>query len=69
MRQETSEWIKDAGHSLVVPVRKALFGGWEGNWMATTRRWMSHYPGDGRNPAFPDVPQAQSGANATIRTT
>lgn len=33
MRQETPEWIKDAGHPLVAPVRKALFGGWEGNWM------------------------------------
>jgi transglutaminase-like putative cysteine protease len=34
MRQETAEWIKDADHPLVAPVRKALFGGWEGNWMA-----------------------------------
>jgi transglutaminase-like putative cysteine protease len=34
MRQETSTWIKDPDHPLVAPVRKALFGGWEGNWMA-----------------------------------
>jgi transglutaminase-like putative cysteine protease len=34
MRQETSEWIKDADAPIVAPVRKALFGGWEGNWMA-----------------------------------
>jgi transglutaminase-like putative cysteine protease len=33
MRQETPEWIKDAGHPVVTPVRKALFGSWEGNWM------------------------------------
>jgi len=33
MRQETAEWIKDPGHPLVAPVRRALFGGWEGNWM------------------------------------
>lgn len=33
MRQETSEWIKDADNPIVAPVRKALFGGWEGNWM------------------------------------
>ena len=33
MRQETSAWIKDAGDPLVAPVRKALFGSWEGNWM------------------------------------
>ncbi len=34
MRQETSEWIKNAQHAVVAPVNKALFGGWEGNWMA-----------------------------------
>jgi len=34
MRQETPEWIKDAGHPLVAPVDKALFGSWEGNWLA-----------------------------------
>lgn len=34
MRQETPEWIKSAQHALVAPVNKALFGGWEGNWMA-----------------------------------
>jgi len=33
MRQESAEWIKDPGHPLVAPVRRALFGGWEGNWM------------------------------------
>lgn len=34
MRQETPERIKSAQHALVAPVNKALFGGWEGNWMA-----------------------------------
>ncbi len=34
MRQETPEWIKSPQHALVAPVNKALFGGWEGNWMA-----------------------------------
>jgi transglutaminase-like putative cysteine protease len=34
MRQETSEWIKSPQHSLVRPVNQALFGSWEGNWMA-----------------------------------
>jgi transglutaminase-like putative cysteine protease len=33
MRQETPEWIKDPAHPLVAPVKKALFGGWEGNWL------------------------------------
>lgn len=34
MRQETPEWIKSPQNALVAPVNKALFGGWEGNWMA-----------------------------------
>ena len=34
MRQETPEWIKTPKNALVAPVNKALFGGWEGNWMA-----------------------------------
>ncbi|MBK1682633.1 transglutaminase-like domain-containing protein [Rhodoferax fermentans] len=34
MRQETPEWIKSSNHALVAPVNKALFGSWEGNWMA-----------------------------------
>jgi len=33
MRQETPEWIKSTQHPLIVPVNKAFFGGWEGNWM------------------------------------
>ncbi|HJV84187.1 MAG TPA: transglutaminase domain-containing protein [Noviherbaspirillum sp.] len=34
MRLETATWIKDPDNPVVAPVRKALFGGWEGNWMA-----------------------------------
>jgi transglutaminase-like putative cysteine protease len=34
MRQEMPEWIKSPKHAIVAPVNKALFGGWEGNWMA-----------------------------------
>jgi transglutaminase-like putative cysteine protease len=34
MRQETPEWIKSSSHALIAPVNKALFGSWEGNWMA-----------------------------------
>jgi transglutaminase-like putative cysteine protease len=34
MRQETPDWIKSPQHGLVAPVNKALFGGWEGNWIA-----------------------------------
>jgi transglutaminase-like putative cysteine protease len=63
MRQETSEWIKDAGHPLVVPVRKALFGGWEGNWMAYNNAVDVTLPGATGGPLpFLMYPQAQSGA-------
>ncbi|MBS0308354.1 MAG: transglutaminase domain-containing protein, partial [Proteobacteria bacterium] len=34
MRLETSDWIKDPDNPVVAPVKKALFGGWEGNWLA-----------------------------------
>jgi transglutaminase-like putative cysteine protease len=34
MRQEMPEWIKTTTNPVVAPVNKALFGGWEGNWMA-----------------------------------
>jgi len=34
MRLETPEWIKTTQHPVVAPVSRALFGGWEGNWMA-----------------------------------
>src|SRR5579871_5442228 len=62
MRQETSEWIKDAGHPLVVPIRKALFGGWEGNWMAYSNAVDVTLPGAAGNPLpFLMYPQAQSG--------
>ena len=33
MRQETPDWIKDKTHPVAAPVNKALFGGWEGNWV------------------------------------
>ena len=34
MRLETPEWIRDVKHPVVAPVNQALFGGWEGNWVA-----------------------------------
>ncbi|RYG11156.1 MAG: transglutaminase domain-containing protein, partial [Burkholderiales bacterium] len=34
MRLETPQWIKTTADPVVAPVNKALFGGWEGNWMA-----------------------------------
>jgi transglutaminase-like putative cysteine protease len=34
MRLETPDWIKTTDNPVVAPVNKALFGGWEGNWLA-----------------------------------
>lgn len=34
MRLETTEWIMTTQHPVVRPVNQALFGGWEGNWLA-----------------------------------
>jgi transglutaminase-like putative cysteine protease len=33
MRLETPEWIKTTRNPVVAPVNRALFGGWEGNWV------------------------------------
>jgi transglutaminase-like putative cysteine protease len=62
MRQETSEWIKDADHPLVAPVRKALFGRWEGNWIAYNAASDVSLPGSSGKPLpFLMYPQAESG--------
>ena len=62
MRQETSEWIKDAGHPLVAPVRKALFGSWEGNWMGYNTAHDVALPGaKQRKLGFLMYPQAETG--------
>ncbi len=34
MRLETPQWIKNTTDPVVAPVHQALFGGWEGNWLA-----------------------------------
>jgi transglutaminase-like putative cysteine protease len=34
LRLETPEWLRDPKHPVAAPVNAALFGGWEGNWMA-----------------------------------
>lgn len=62
MRLETADWIKDADHPLVAPVRKGLFGGWEGNWMAYNFAHDLKLPGKGIGKvAFLMYPQAESG--------
>jgi transglutaminase-like putative cysteine protease len=45
MRHEASEWIKSAQHPLVAPVNRALFGSWEGNWMAWNMAHDVQLPG------------------------
>jgi transglutaminase-like putative cysteine protease len=62
MRQETPEWIKDAGHPIVAPVRKALFGSWEGNWMAYNSASDVTLPGAKQGKlGFFMYPQAETG--------
>ena len=34
MRMETPQWLKTINHPVVAPVNRALFGSWEGNWLA-----------------------------------
>jgi transglutaminase-like putative cysteine protease len=60
MRQETANWIKDPDHPIVAPVRKALFGGWEGNWMGYNFAHDVRLPGSTAGKVgFLMYPQAQ----------
>jgi transglutaminase-like putative cysteine protease len=61
MRLESTEWIKDPTHPLVAPVKKALFGGWEGNWMAFNTAHDVALPGaQGPKLGFLMYPQAEN---------
>jgi transglutaminase-like putative cysteine protease len=65
MREETPVWIKNAGDPLVAPVRKALFGSWEGNWMGYNSASDVKLPGAKQAKlGFFMYPQAESGAGA-----
>ena len=61
MRLESAEWIKDERNPLVVPVKRALFGGWEGNWMAFNNAHDVKLP-EARGPklGFLMYPQAEN---------
>jgi transglutaminase-like putative cysteine protease len=62
MRQETPQWIKDPSDPLVAPVKKALFGGWEGNWVAFNSAADVALPGaEGPKLGFLMYPQAENG--------
>jgi transglutaminase-like putative cysteine protease len=61
MRQETPNWIKDPDHPLVAPVKQALFGGWEGNWMGYNFAHDVRLPGSQAGKVgFLMYPQAES---------
>lgn len=61
MRLEAGRWIKDERNPLVAPVRQALFGGWEGNWMAFNNASDVTLPGaSGSKLAFLMYPQAEN---------
>ena len=60
MRQETSEWIRSAKHEVVAPVYAALFGNWEGNWIAYNMAHDVALPGSKAAPVpFLMYPQAE----------
>ena len=65
MRQETPEWIKDPAHPIVTPVRRALFGSWEGNWMGYSSAADLTLPGAKKGKlAFFMYPQAETAEGA-----
>jgi transglutaminase-like putative cysteine protease len=45
MREETPTWIKTVSDPLVAPVYKALYGGWEGNWVGFNTAHDVELPG------------------------
>jgi transglutaminase-like putative cysteine protease len=66
MRMETPEWIKDVKHPLVAPVDKALFGGWEGNWLAYNTAHDVTLPGSAGKGTLPFL-MYPNGENASGR--
>jgi transglutaminase-like putative cysteine protease len=65
MRLETGDWIKDPDHPVVAPVKKALFGGWEGNWMGYNFAHDVRLQGSNAGKlGFLMYPQAQTGGEA-----
>jgi transglutaminase-like putative cysteine protease len=61
MRLETPVWIKDDRNPVVAPVKQALFGGWEGNWMAFNNAHDVVLPGSrGPKLGFMMYPQAEN---------
>ncbi|WP_134679516.1 transglutaminase-like domain-containing protein [Paracoccus ravus] len=61
MRAETETWIKDPHDPLVNQVNAALFGNWEGNWVAYNTAEDLKLPGRDQNLPFMMYPQASIG--------
>jgi transglutaminase-like putative cysteine protease len=66
MRQERPEWIRDLDHPLIAPVKKALFGSWEGNWIGFNTAHDIDLPGSGAKSTLPFLMYPQ-GQNASGR--
>ncbi|MDD3784703.1 MAG: transglutaminase family protein [Hydrogenophaga sp.] len=61
-RQETAEWIKTTDHPVVAPVNRALYGGWEGNWVGWNMGHDLALPGaQGPELGFLMYPVAETG--------
>jgi transglutaminase-like putative cysteine protease len=62
MRLESKDWIKTTADPLVAPVNRALFGGWEGNWLAFNSAHDVALPGStvGGKLGFLMYPQAEN---------
>lgn len=52
-RQETPDWIKDSRHPVVAPVKKSLFGRWEGNWVGWNNTHDVALPGSAGKSTLP----------------
>jgi len=66
MRQETPQWIKDTANPMIAPVNKALFGAWEGNWIAYNTAHDVVLPGAAGKSSIPFLMYPQ-GENASGR--
>src|SRR5262249_17988076 len=66
MRQETPDWIKDVKNPVAAPVSKALFGNWEGNWVAWNTGHDVVLPGSASKTALPFL-MYPNGENANGR--
>jgi transglutaminase-like putative cysteine protease len=65
MRLETGAWIKDPDNPVVAPVKQALFGGWEGNWMGYNFAHDVRLPGSSAGKVgFLMYPQAETNGEA-----